>query len=284
MIVALLGKAGAGKTTIAEAMEKIVPDSFIIDGDDLRAETSNTNIGLSGREQNMHLGYSRARWLSDMGFTVFIAMQAPIKEIRDQYLNENDIEVVINNSGPNPKDDMGYNDNFSADYSDVDYEIEFTDFDENEFWNLIFDDVLVIARFQGMHRGHKIVMETAKRLSPSITIGLRVDKGDIIDLAGNIKLLQNMGYHVIETPNIDEPNEVWENFVENYDVVVQGNPVVIEKFQQSIDDGLVKLHHVPRVGHISATKIREAIKSGDNEFASKYVNKEVLEFLKEEIK
>jgi nicotinamide mononucleotide adenylyltransferase len=283
MIVELLGKAGAGKTTIAEAMEKITPDSFIIDGDDLRAETENTDISLRGREANIHLGYSRARWLSDMGFTVFIAMQAPIKEIRDQYLNENDIEVVINNSGPNPKDDLGYNKNFNADYSGANYHIEFMDFDENEFWNLIFKKVLVIARFQGMHRGHKIVLESAKRISPNITIGLRVDKGDILDLAGNIKLLQDMGFNVIETPNIDDDNSIWEEFVEKYDTVVQGNPMVISKFQKSIDTLRVKLLHIPRIGHISATKIRNAIKQGDDDFARQYVNKEVLEFLKEEI-
>ncbi len=284
MIVALLGKAGVGKTTIAETMEKLVPDSFIIDGDDLRAETSNTDTGLGGREKNMHLGYSRARWLSDLGFTVFIAMQAPIKEIRDQYLNDDDVEVVITNRGPNPKDELGYNTNFSADYTGSDYTVEFTDFDENEFWNLVFKEVLVIARFQGMHRGHKIVIETAKRISPNVTIGLRVDEGDILDLAENISLLKSMGYHVIETPGIDDPNSVWSSFVERYDIVVQGNPVVIAKFQDSIDSGRVHLKYVPRVGHISATKIRNAIQLGDDEYASKYVSNDVLAFLKNEIR
>ena len=141
MIVALLGKAGAGKTTIAEAMERIVPDSFIIDGDDLRAETANTDIGVNGREKNMHLGFSRARWLSDLGFTVFVAMQAPIKEIREQYLNENDIQVLVTNSGPNHKEDLGYNKNFSADYSDIDFEVEFTTFDIESFYDRIFKKV-----------------------------------------------------------------------------------------------------------------------------------------------
>jgi len=284
MIVALLGKAGAGKTTIAEEMEKITPDSFIIDGDDLRAETENTDVGFQGREKNMHLGYSRARWLSDLGFTVFVAMQAPIREIREQYLTEKDIQIVINNSGPNPKDELGYNKNFNPDYTGIDLEIEFTEFDPNEFWNKVFKKVLVIARFQGMHRGHKIVLEEAKRLSPDVTIGLRVDEGDQIDLAKNIVLLQDMGYTVIQTPEIDEDNEVWEEMVQQYDVVVQGNPVVIEKFQGAVDRGEVNLHYVPRVGHISATKIRNALKSGDEEFASKYVDKKVLDFLKEELK
>lgn len=284
MIVALLGKAGAGKTTIAETMEKYIPDSFIIDGDDLRAETANTDISINGREKNMHLGFSRARWLSDLGFTVFIAMQAPIKEIREQYLNEKDVQVLVTNSGPNPKDEMGYNKNFSADYSDIDFEVEFTTFDIDAFYSKIFKKVLVIARFQGMHRGHKIVLEEAKRLSPNITIGLRVDDGDLLDLDKNIELLKSMGYNVVKTPDINEDNMVWENFVNQYDIVVQGNPVVIEKFQKSVDCGSVKLHFIPRIGHISATKLRKAIQKGNEDFAKKYLaNDDVFKFLKDEL-
>ena len=46
----------------------------------------------------------------------------------------------------------------------------------------------------------------------------------------------------------------------------------------------MSLHYVPRVGHISATKIRNALRSGDEEFAEKYLaDKKVLEFLKEEL-
>ena len=284
MIVALLGKAGAGKTTIANTMEELVPDSFVIDGDDLRAETANTDIGLGGREKNMHLGYSRARWLSDLGFTVFLAMQAPIKEIREEYLKEDDIQVVITNSGPNPKDEKGYNKNFSADYSDIDLEYEFTEFSPEDFYNKAFKKVLVIARFQGFHRGHKLVMEVAKRLSPDITIALRADEGDMLDLDSNINLLQEMGYNVIKSPDIEEDDTVWEEFVSNFDIVVQGNPVVIKKFQKAVDDKRIQLKFVPRVGHISATKIREAVKNGDDEFARKYVaDEKVLNFLKEEI-
>jgi phosphopantetheine adenylyltransferase len=286
MIVALLGKAGAGKTYIAEKMEEIVPDSFIIDGDDLRAETGNVDIGLNGREQNIHLGYSRARWLADLGFTVFVAMQAPIKEIREQYLNENDIQVIVTNKGPNPKDEMGYNDNFAPDYSGVDCAVELTEFDPYSFYDQIFKKVLIIARFQSMHRGHKIIFEEAKRLSPNITVALRVDKGDVLSLDENIKLIRDIypNYNYVKSPNIDDSNRIWEDFVKQYDVVVQGNPDVIKKFQKAVDDELVDLHYVPRIGHISATKIREAIKNGNEEFAKKYVaDPKVLEFLKEEI-
>jgi len=302
MIIALLGKAGAGKTTIAEALEKEIPNSFVIDGDDLRAETSNTDVGIVGREKNIHLGYKRARWLSDLGFTVFVAMQAPIREIRREYLTSSDLQIVINNTGYNPRDEQGYNKNFQADYSDADdiYDFDYETFDVQDFIEKYIPRVLVIARFQGMHRGHQIVLETAKRISPRITIALRVDEGDQLDLQKNIDLLKEMGYDVIQSPDLDEPERVWEEFVDGYQYVVQGNPDVIRKFQS--DFNLEKfleqrpvarpikiplknttLVYVPRVGHISATKIREAIKNGDDEFALKYVSKEVFDFLKDEL-
>jgi nicotinamide mononucleotide adenylyltransferase len=222
--------------------------------------------------------------VSDLGFTAIVSAQLPIKEIRDEYLNENDVIVEIVNSGPNPKDEKGYNVNFSADYSDKYTTIDFVDRNINYIYNTVFKRVLVIARFQGLHLGHKLVLESAKRLSPNITIALRVDDDDKLDLDKNIKLLQNLGYHVIKSPNIDEENEVWEKFVSDFDIVVQGNPVVIEKFQKAVDDNKVKLHFIPRVGHISETKIREAIKEGNLDFAKKYVaNSEVIDFLKEQL-
>ncbi len=221
MIVALLGKAGAGKTTIAKAMEQYVKDSFVIDGDELRAETNNSDIGISGREANMHLGYSRARRLSDLGFTVFVSMQAPIKEIRDQYLTENDIEIIVINEGKNPKDEKGYNKHFAPDYSGVELFQVLQNFEESSFYNEFFPKVLVPARFQGFHKGHKVVLEEAKRISPNVTVALRVDEDDIIDLNKNMDLIREKGYKVITTPNINDPIEIWTQFDDNYDVYVQ---------------------------------------------------------------
>ena len=261
MIIVLLGKAGAGKTTIAKAMEKITKDSFVIDGDELRAETANNDISLDGREANMHLGFSRARRLSDLGFTVFISMQAPIKEIREQYLTEFDRQYLVNNDGPNPKDDKGYNKNFNPDYSGINGSIDFVGFKAEELYNTFFPKVLVPARFQGFHKGHKVVLEEAKRISPNITVGLRVDEGDIINLDKNIKLLESRGYKTIKTPSIDED---WTDFANEYEYYVQGNPMVIEKFMNS----KCKLIYVPRYGDVSGTKIRENLEENLNNIDS----------------
>lgn len=249
MIVLLLGKAGAGKTTIAKAMEKYIKDSFVIDGDELRAETRNNNLGITGREANMHLGLSRARRLSDLGFTVFVSMQLPYRNIRDQYLKEYDIQILVENIGDNPKDDMGYNKNFNPDYSNVKNKQILQDFIPETFYKMFFKKVLVPARFQGFHKGHKVVLEEAKRISPNVTIAMRVDKGDIINLDENINLLESKGFKVVKSPNI---NDDWISFANEYDIYVQGNPMVIEQFK----DSSCKLHFVPRYGDVSGTSIR----------------------------
>jgi len=274
MIVLLLGKSGAGKTTIAKAMEMYVKDSFVIDGDELRAETKNMDISFQGREANMHLGLGRARRLSDLGFTVFIAMQCPIAEIRHQYLIEGDIEILVENFGKNPKDDKGYNENFAPDYNNVHYKQSLQDFDAQKFYNEFFPKVLVPARFQGLHKGHLVVLEEAKRISPNVTVGLRVDGEDIIDLDKNIALLESKGYKTIKTPNIDEN---WTSFGNQFDIYVQGNPMVIEKFKNS----KCELHHVPRYGDVSGTKIRNDINFGKD--VSNNIDKDVEELVKSSI-
>jgi len=275
MIIALLGKAGVGKTTIAKEMEKYIKDSFVIDGDELRAETANLDIGAQGREANMHLGFERARRLSDLGFTVFIAMQAPFKNIRNMYLNSMDIQIELTNSGENPKDDKGYNKNFNPDYSDVLITMDLQNFTPEKFYDLIFPKILVPARFQGFHKGHKVVLEEAKRISPNITIGLRVDGEDIIDLDKNIKLLESKGYKTVKTPNIEED---WTEFANNYDGYVQGNPMVIKKFENSN----CKLYHVPRYGDVSGTNIRNDVKNGSEVLNN--VDEDVKKLIEETIK
>ena len=64
-------------------------------------------------------------------------MQAPIKEIRDEYLSAGDVEVLVVNNGYNPKDDKGYNDDFNPDYSGVVVIQELKSFKEEDFYTLI---------------------------------------------------------------------------------------------------------------------------------------------------
>jgi chloramphenicol 3-O-phosphotransferase len=132
-IIALLGKSGAGKTTIAKKIKSAYNNVVLIDGDELRAETKNSGLDTSSRGANINLGYSRARKLADKGKTVIIAMQAPLKDIRNNYLTDTDLKFIVTNGGDNIKDTLGYNKNFDPDYSDVEKHLELTTFNVDEF-------------------------------------------------------------------------------------------------------------------------------------------------------
>jgi cytidyltransferase-like protein len=181
---------------------------------------------------------------------VFVAMQAPFKAVRDKYLIDGDIQIIMENNGKNPKDEKGYNKTFNPNYRGVHLTQSLQEFNEQDFYDKFMPKVLVPARFQGFHKGHKVIFEEAKRLSPNVTVAMRVDDGDIIDLDKNIALLESKGYNVIQSPGIDED---WTSFADKFDIYVQGNPVVIEKFK----DSKCKLHHVPRYGDVSGTGIRK---------------------------
>ena len=86
---------------------------------------------------------------------------------------------------------------------------------------------------------------------------MRVDEGDIIDLDKNIKLLESRGYKTIKTPKIDED---WTEFANQFDIYVQGNPMVIEKFK----DSKCELFFVPRYGDVSGTQIRKEVSEGQD--------------------
>ena len=169
---------------------------------------------------------------------------------------------------------MGYNKNFSPDYSDVKHTQILQEFTPESFYDKFFKKVLVPARFQGFHKGHKVVLEVAKRISPNITVGLRVDEGDIIDLEKNMELLRSRGYKVIKTPSIDED---WTDFANQFDVYVQGNPMVIEKFKNS----KCELVFVPRIGDVSGTNIRKGV--AENKKVTHHVDEDVVELIKESI-
>lgn len=201
----------------------------------------------------MTLGLSRARDISDLGYTAIVAMQLPYQEVVDRYL-DTDVDKVIKltNVGENKKSHIPQPNNAQwADYPQYDFNYE--TFDIEHFANQHIPKVLVPARFQVFHKGHDIVIATARRLSPDVTICLRADEGNQIDLEFTLDAVEKItGHKVIESPGI---NDDWTDFANQYDCYVQGNPMVIAKFEKSD----CKHIHVPRYGDISTTKIRANI-------------------------
>lgn len=85
MIVWFTGNSGAGKTTLAEAVQKVCVHSILLDGDVMRDSIS-LGAGFSKEAREEHnLRVARlAQVLSDQNFLVLVAVIAPFQDARDK--------------------------------------------------------------------------------------------------------------------------------------------------------------------------------------------------------
>lgn len=83
MIINLTGQAGAGKSTIARELEKILYNSIVIDGDELREIFVNKDYSEDGRRKNITNAYNIARFLESKGFTPIVALISPYEDLRE---------------------------------------------------------------------------------------------------------------------------------------------------------------------------------------------------------
>jgi len=88
MIYWFTGQPGHGKTTLALALIEHLQaqgiEPFHVDGDDLRALTSNADYSRAGREANIRRAQTIAHYLHNQGRTVVVSLVAPYREIREE--------------------------------------------------------------------------------------------------------------------------------------------------------------------------------------------------------
>lgn len=88
MIYWFTGQPGHGKTTLAKAMLSHLAsqgiEAFHVDGDDLRALTTNADYSRGGRENNIRRAQLLAQYLQSKGQTVVVSLVAPYRDIREE--------------------------------------------------------------------------------------------------------------------------------------------------------------------------------------------------------
>ena len=88
MIYWFTGQPGHGKTTLALALIERLraqgTEPFHVDGDDLRALTSNADYSRAGREANIRRAQTIAHYLHNQGRTVVVSLVAPYRAIREE--------------------------------------------------------------------------------------------------------------------------------------------------------------------------------------------------------
>ncbi len=97
MIYLIAGQAGAGKTTLANAIIKKSHEEYIhLDGDFVRDVIVNKDYSLEGRRKHLSNMYDFARILNRQGKNVVISMMSPFKDLRDKLVkDEGAIEIYV---------------------------------------------------------------------------------------------------------------------------------------------------------------------------------------------
>ena len=98
MIYWFTGQPGHGKTTLAKAMLSHLAsqgiEAFHVDGDDLRALTTNADYSRGGRENNIRRAQLLAQYLQSKGQTVVVSLVAPYRDIREELKATADVTEV----------------------------------------------------------------------------------------------------------------------------------------------------------------------------------------------
>ena len=86
MIYWFYGQPGAGKTTLANALNLRI-NGIQVDGDDVRNVFNNKDYSKEGRIKNLTLINNIVRFLDHKNFDVIVSVVSPYQEIRDQMLD-----------------------------------------------------------------------------------------------------------------------------------------------------------------------------------------------------
>lgn len=84
MIIWITGRKNSGKTTLALKLSEQLT-AYLIDGDQIRERTFNTDFSKQGIEKNLYRITAEAKEIAASGDNVVIACISPFKEMRKKY-------------------------------------------------------------------------------------------------------------------------------------------------------------------------------------------------------
>tara|TARA_R110002049_G_scaffold12198_2_gene54947 strand:+ start:908 stop:1339 length:432 start_codon:yes stop_codon:yes gene_type:complete len=108
MIYWFTGQPAHGKTILADLLqEKHLPNSYRIDGDDMRELFSNKDYSIKGRVENVGTAQRIAHYLHNQGNDVIVSLVSPYLDQREDFktlLGDNIKEIYIHTTEPRERD------------------------------------------------------------------------------------------------------------------------------------------------------------------------------------
>ena len=108
MIYWFTGQPSHGKTILADLLQKHhLPNSYRIDGDDMRELFSNKDYSIKGRVENVGTAQRIAHYLHNQGNDVIVSLVSPYLDQREDFktlLGDNIKEIYIHTTEPRERD------------------------------------------------------------------------------------------------------------------------------------------------------------------------------------
>ena len=95
-IIYITGLSGSGKTTISKKLQKLIPNSILLDGDEIR-NSINRDLGFDydSKVENIRRNNDLITLLNSQGFTIICSFMASIGSERDKLFENNDNVIKI---------------------------------------------------------------------------------------------------------------------------------------------------------------------------------------------
>ena len=135
----LTGQPSSGKTTLANLLLKEIPDSYNVDGDDLRNLFQNKDYSREGRYANIRLGMSISGYLISKGLFPIVSLVSPYRELREEFKSKyNVLEVYLHTTEIRGREDYHVKDYEPPlkDFLDIDTTTQTEDQSKNEILNV----------------------------------------------------------------------------------------------------------------------------------------------------
>ena len=96
MLIYITGFSGSGKTTIGKALQSKIPNSILLDGDEIR-KSLNIDLGYSKphKIENIRRNNELIKLLYSQGFTVIACFMSSIKDERDKVFTTCEYNVKV---------------------------------------------------------------------------------------------------------------------------------------------------------------------------------------------
>jgi adenylylsulfate kinase-like enzyme len=97
-LIYITGLSGSGKTTISKELQKLIPNSILLDGDEIR-NTINKDIGYDreSKIKNISRNNELISLLYNQGFTIIAAFMASVSSERDKIFTmcNNNVKIQL---------------------------------------------------------------------------------------------------------------------------------------------------------------------------------------------